>query len=97
MRLLLSVLSLAIFISSDGQQTKPKTTNSTVIAPKGATITSLKIGENFSFPIVTLQDKTKSERINSYLINAVLGEEYNRNNLKAKLEERKKEMDKGMR
>lgn len=51
---------------------------------------SLNLGKDFTFPIVNLVNKTKADRINAYMINSVLGDEFTASNLVAKLTERSK-------
>lgn len=86
---------ITIFTNCSEHQPKAKLA-STVNAPviKSATVNSLKVGDAFTFPIIALDDTVKALKINSYIINASLGDEYNSNNLKAKLETQKKELEK---
>ncbi len=57
----------------------------------GANVTELKIG-NFSWPIIGFSDPAKANQMNDYLIGSILGDEYNRGNLKLLLEKRNKEV-----
>lgn len=88
--------SIETSTSTNAQENIPTNQNNenASLSVSGASIANLKVGENFSFPIITLPDQSKSDRINAFIINAVLGEEFNSNNLKSKLEERKKEVEK---
>jgi hypothetical protein len=82
-------ICLNVFICS-GQSTNPKAETNKVT--NAAYITSLKAGR-FSFPIIKLLDKVKTERINNYLVNAALGEEFTVNNLKSELEKQSKKLE----
>ncbi|HPA26174.1 MAG TPA: hypothetical protein PK747_05535 [Acidobacteriota bacterium] len=61
-----------------------------ILADATATITVIKIGDTIGFPIIELPNKTKSDGVNAYIVNSVLGGEYTLSNLKAKLEQENK-------
>jgi hypothetical protein len=52
-----------------------------------AVIKELRISDAYKFPVVEIQEQAKADKINSYLVNAALGGEYNITNLKSKLED----------
>jgi len=88
MKVLFYALPLLIITSCQGQTAKPKTKPAVTTETKsfsGAKITEIKVKDVFAYPIITLADKAKADRINTYLINSALGDDFKLSTLKAQL------------
>ncbi|MBL0202339.1 MAG: hypothetical protein IPP81_19940 [Chitinophagaceae bacterium] len=94
MKILLCGVLLLIITSCQEQAAKPKTNSSTTIEKKTspvATITEIKVKDDFIYPIITFADKAKEDKINTYLINSTLGDEFKLSTLTAQLTEQSKQ------
>ena len=94
MKVLFYALPLLIITSCQEQTSKPETKSATTTETEtstAATITEIKVKDVFTYPIITLADKAKEDRINTFLINSALGDEFKLSTLESQLIEQSKQ------
>lgn len=94
MKVLFYALPLLIIISCQEQTAKSKTelpATTETETSTAATITEIKVKDVFTYPIITLADKAKADRINTFLINSALGDEFKLSSLESQLTEQSKQ------
>lgn len=88
MKIFFLALPILIIASCQEEATKSKTkaaVKTETNSPSAVTITEIKVKDVYSYPVISMADNAKADRINAFLINSALGDDYKLSTLEAQL------------